>query len=517
MAFIPRSTVYLLDTPLDNTNKNQLSFTNADAQWEYFQSRIKHRYEQITYQRKDNRIRVRTSIDELWNANYVMYMNANFTGKWFYAFITKMEYVSEEVTDIFIETDVYQTWLFDATLKQSFVMREHVKDDTIGLHTVDEQLETGEYLSSEYTMINQLGANWNILAVSDNTPLGDTEKIGNLYGEVMTGLSYYPFPNNSVGVQWLKDTIELYDEAGKPDAISMIFTVPYLSIESTVNKTGWNLGDPIESGAEYGFVNFSVTTKPTNLDGYVPKNNKLFTNPYCMLYMTNSVGNSATYDYEFFNNDDIRFYLLATPSPNPTVILVPMYYRNSSENYEYSLSLQGYPLGSWNSDTYTAWFAQNSASTGIALLGSAGAVVGGIASLNPMIAVGGALGVASQLAQLSKAKIQPDQAKGQTGNGNAMFSMSKLGFYYSKLNIKREFAKRIDDYFSMYGYKVNTLKIPETRSRSSWNYIQTIDVNITGTLPMEDMVKLKKIYNEGVTLWHDWRGFLNYNQSNEII
>jgi hypothetical protein len=69
----------------------------------------------------------------------------------------------------------------------------------------------------------------------------------------------------------------------------------------------------------------------------------------------------------------------------------------------------------------------------------------------------------------------------------------------------------------MFGYKVNALKIPELNSRLRWNYVQTIDINIDGGIPTDDMTRLKKIYNDGVTLWHNPSEFLNYELSNPII
>ena len=57
------------------------------------------------------------------------------------------------------------------------------------------------------------------------------------------------------------------------------------------------------------------------IDGYVPKNNKLFTYPYCFLYVTNLMGNSATYKYEYFNSANCVFDFAMDMSPNPTGML----------------------------------------------------------------------------------------------------------------------------------------------------------------------------------------------------
>jgi hypothetical protein len=69
----------------------------------------------------------------------------------------------------------------------------------------------------------------------------------------------------------------------------------------------------------------------------------------------------------------------------------------------------------------------------------------------------------------------------------------------------------------MYGYQVNTLKVPNITGRRNWNYIKTIDINITGNIIQEDMQKIKNIFNNGVTLWHNPSTYLDYSQNNDII
>ncbi|MDD4438796.1 MAG: hypothetical protein PHS04_12285 [Tissierellia bacterium] len=519
MSFTPQSTVYLLDTPLDNTYKNQLNFTSVSAQASYFLGRIKHTFDNVTYQRKTSTIKVNKNIDALWNVNYAMYQNSNFTNKWFYAFITKMEYVSAEVTELFIETDVYQTWLFNVTLKPSFVVREHVGDDTPGLHLVDEGLEIGEHTATDYYPMGELGDNWNVVGVSENLS-GSDEKIGNMHGNLITGLTYYPFPNNVEGTTWLKGFLEDYDQAGKPDAIQVIFTVPELAISNTVNDD-WYLGMALynEPPTENIGKRSPVIGRPTHLDSYTPKNNKLFTYPYCALSISNSTGQSAVYRYENFKNSSIQFETLCSPAPNLTILVCPVNYLNNNPekiNYEYGLSMQGFPLATWSSDAYTAWFAQNMGNIGVTAAGSFGSIAVGAATLNPIAVGGGILAVVGQLARLNQAKFQPDQSRGQLSSGSVRLADGSLDFYIAKLTIKKEYAQIIDEFFSMYGYKINRVKIPETRSRQNWNYVQTIDVNITGGIPDEDMTRLKQCYNEGITLWHNPANFCNYAAGNSI-
>lgn len=126
MAVTPNTILHLLKCPLTLNNKHQLTFNNSTSQYNYFISLPKLTIDDISYQRKDNIIRYPGHIDTLYNYNYCMYQNENYGDKWFYAFITGMRYVNDGMTEIAITTDVWQSWQFDLTFKQSFVEREMI-------------------------------------------------------------------------------------------------------------------------------------------------------------------------------------------------------------------------------------------------------------------------------------------------------------------------------------------------------------------------------------------------------
>lgn len=120
----PQTNIFLLRCPLTLSNKNQLTFTSQTQQHNYFNGLTKLGIDDGSYQRKDNVIRYPAHIDNVLTYNYCMYQNENYTNKWFYAFITNMRYVNDNMTEISIKTDVYQTWQFDIQWKDSFVERE---------------------------------------------------------------------------------------------------------------------------------------------------------------------------------------------------------------------------------------------------------------------------------------------------------------------------------------------------------------------------------------------------------
>lgn len=126
MAIQPDTNLYLLKCPLELSNKHQLTFTNKNQQFEYFSNLENLEINRISYQRKDSVIRYPAHIDLLLEYNYCMYQNDNYSNKWFYAFIVNMEYVNDSMTNIYIKTDVFQTWQFDLIYKQSFIEREMI-------------------------------------------------------------------------------------------------------------------------------------------------------------------------------------------------------------------------------------------------------------------------------------------------------------------------------------------------------------------------------------------------------
>ena len=82
---------------------------------------------------------------------------------------------------------------------------------------------------------------------------------------------------------------------------------------------------------------------------------------------------------------------------------------------------------------------------------------------------------------------------------------------------KKEYARIIDDYFTMFGYKVNRVKIPNKAHRSRYWYTKCINVNIDGNVPQNDMQKIKEVYNNGVTFWRNASEIENYSLSNNIV
>lgn len=85
------------------------------------------------------------------------------------------------------------------------------------------------------------------------------------------------------------------------------------------------------------------------------------------------------------------------------------------------------------------------------------------------------------------------------------------------MRAKTEYLKAIDNYFSMFGYKVNIVKTPNITGRQNWNYVKTINCNFDGNIPQTDLNIIRAMFNNGTTLWHNANTMYNYNNSNNIV
>lgn len=146
MYIAPNSTIILLkDVPLSRDYTDTIFFTSAAAQTSYFQSAyVKKTFTAQSYQRvKKWVMRLEVLADEIYDYNYMMFQNTSFGSKWFYAFITNVEYINNSVSEITYELDVMQVWLFEATVKPSYVERETPETDVIGDHIEPEPIDLG--------------------------------------------------------------------------------------------------------------------------------------------------------------------------------------------------------------------------------------------------------------------------------------------------------------------------------------------------------------------------------------
>lgn len=505
MAFVPNTIVKLLSVNFENDYKNVVYWDSLSAQQTEMESCVRHTFREFTYQRKDNIIRVPAHIDTLYDCNYVMYLNNNHSNRWFYAFITNMEYVNDKCTHIYIETDVWGTWWDKLTINESFVEREHCSNDAVGSNTFPEGLETGEYIVNgdgvkEDQILN--AGNTIFMAVTEYMDDGNfVASKGGSYGGSFSGLKYI----HASTVDVAEMIIDNYNNAGKVDAIHAIFMGP--SWLNDIDEDQTNIVEASDKAEEW---EITIGNAPSTIDGYTPRNKKLLCFPYSYLLLTNQQGGHAIYHNEkFYNTNGIRkFKTYGVLCPGCSIRTMPMNYNNLAINSDEGLSLGKYPTCAWTSDVYTNWITQNAINIGTQAVTSAGAFLGGLVMTGmgniPMglgMVGSGLAGAMNAIGQINNRSIIPDQAKGNINSGDVVFGAKQNNFKWIDMSIKAEYARIIDDFFDKYGYKVNRVKVPNMNHRKVWWFVKTIACNINAPIPQEDIARIRKMFDDGVTFW----------------
>ena len=487
-------------------------------------------------------IKTSFSYNDALKCNYMAFQNPDYSNKWFFAFIDDVEYANDGTAKIYYTIDEYSTWFDYWNPEPCFVEREHVTNDAIGLHTLPEGLECGEYVINvtgdvetnlHTTELICIGVSW----LPDNTPYYTPNRV---YGGVFSGMSYILFKFTESAAKF----IQAYADLGKLENIINIFMIP-ISIANVDYTDGWSIG---ELGNQTG-INFRVLpntagvvtirnditlTSPSTLNGYSPKNNKLFCYPYNCLTITNNVGTQAEYRYEDFVNNTPVFSLIGVPSPSCSVWLFPNNYKKSDNvrgGYNWGIPVAKYPMGSWNGDQYTNWMTQNGinilgnridAPTAHAIGGSLQALTGAATKQYGSIFEGfGQMFGAVQ--EQYRASMIPNTIGGQVNSGDVCYAYNKMSPTYYKMSIKEEYARIIDDWFSRFGYKINRVKLPNQIGRTYWYYVKIgagenigYSTNTDRSVPAASMEVINNIYRAGVTNWHDHSNIGNYNLDNSL-
>ena len=562
-AITPSTELYLLKTPLEDDGRNTLTFKDAAAQHDWFNSLPKLNPRGLSsespdpdfsYQRKDGIIRFPGCVDDLYGYNYVMYKNKNYGDKWFYAFITNMEFANSETTFISIKTDVFQTWQFALKYKPSFIEREHTNDDTPGSNTVPEGLELGEPVMDEasVSMNFGIGSGKDIYVACFQVTETLTDHADGVTSlDAFIGDSDRNFNGISSGTYFfgvlpgqIKDVIRAYNFAGKSDAIVSIFYAPVKAVAGGSHTCSFKTGDneyksvivmSPDSSDDATTYDDLVLTGSNTLAGYAPKNKKLFTYPYCYIVGTNNGGASYEYHYEDFADiNNIHFSVRSALCQGMSTKLYPLNYKGFGTDLkslaDYSITGAKFPTLSWLNDIYLNWIAQEggvlnagiftdiaSAGTSLALNAAlnnqpTGTITGGISS-----ALNIGASILGTMAEVDKQKRLPDQARGNAAAGDINWSTKTFGFTLRRMCIRNEYARRIDSFFSMFGYKTNQVKYPNVTGRKNWNYVKSIGLNIEGDVPQADMDEIRSMFDSGLTLWHNPAHYLDYSQDNSII
>lgn len=550
------TTVQLLRVPLRVDDENQLYFSSVSAQNTYMQSAVYKSYTNFSYMREKSAVSVPDDYDTLvTSCNYLRYQNSGFGNKWFYAYITEFEYKNPNTTWIHFQIDAYQTYMFNITWKDCFIEREHVKNDSMGAHYIREPVTFAKDVVNERDIdlpyLSEDTGSFQIIPVillSECPPLVEEAPESYINTAIINGVPqniYYWVPRNASNLglayyptQYMADINALRAyliDNQKIDTITAAFMVPRFALSGAaitdVAGLGGEYAGAIIQNADLVFNKSAprqtISTRVQQYDYpiFTPKNNKVYTSQYYDIIIANNQGETMELkpEYLIYHASDtpadrgwnLNYYLTAPISADAAATLCLSTGIQNGEygtgtNY-YKLSISDFPVPAITGDYFSAWLSGHMASTGMAaasgltttLIGAtmAAGPAGTAASIGATMVVSGLMSVGSAFASAYDASTVADPVKIQSKNtGRISSGYAKFNCYIR--SISWDNAEKLDNYFTMYGYKVNELKVPEFATRQYYNYYKMPVCNITGNIPQSALDEIRSKFERGITLWN---------------
>lgn len=517
MSYIaPDTDIYLLaNVECDKSYDNVKYFATKNAQHSYMSDKIVKSFTNQSYGRVNKgTFRLFCKADDVYQCNYLMFQNTAFGNKWFYAFVNSIEYVSNNTCEVRFTIDLFQTWFLDCTVGQCFVEREHVTDDSIGAHTLKEDVPTGEMITAIEERLTEFSKQYTFgveICISDTQLSGIANQPTWFDKPVLSGI----FQGSKIGT-----TDNSYDlltflnnviSAGYQSTIIQVFTIPKIF-------------------APFGTDSRVQTTRelpalPIKFGNYTPLNNRLYSSPFVDYVVYAPTGDKMILHPELFSDYEHRILTFSgNQSVTPQIMCVPTNYKitdgtNKTEGYTLNYGIKG----SFMYDAYQAEIA----SYGAGEIGGTifkwsnllSSLIGGAVSATaPGYApeASGAISsvgnIVAGIGQYAKETHDTSRLSGASG-GSVLWSQQILDTFVQVRQVREEYARIADNYFSMFGYKVCRLKVPNIATRPSWNFVKCSTVTITGAIPADAEELIMNVLKKGVTFWKT--SFGNYSANNK--
>lgn len=524
--FTPSTNLRLLNVPLESGYTDTLWFPDVATQTNYFLGKVVRQINDFNFIKKDNTITVNGNVESFYNCNYIMYQNANFTNKWFYAFIDRVEWASNSSTRLYCSTDAIQSWFFDITYYQSFIERQHSTTDVAGDNIVPEPFEPAKPCLMVVTAKDDSVSEYSILATCDNN---GNPVSGSTVQTVYSG-AYPTVPvTDSTAIS---SALNKYVENGLATAVVGIRNLPVGGLKEAESIT--------------------VQKRPASIDGYTPINKKLLSGAFLTAFIT-AMGQTVNFNPEFCTGNTIKVtravdVLSGTLMYNVTNYGFNKQAQSGYDNTAISLSVK-YPDGTWAYNNYQNDYNLHSSSNAMYIerqrqyqsigavtsvadtLSSGFGLITNLLGLNLGAAAGGVSGavknlieaqsylggydeITQQLQAISESYKAPATGGVSTSNGYIVGKATTTIIGYN--TPPQQLARLYDQYLTMYGYAQNNLAIPNLHARKCWTYIKVTLLKASGSFPDEDFADIRSAFKHGITFWDYTKTFGDYSQDNSL-
>ncbi len=477
-------------------------------------------------------IRIEGNADDYYDVNYLSFVNGI---REFFCFVTEVNYISPNVTEIVYHVDWLHTYMDTIVINPSFVVREHYsaaqdqpfansEAEPIGVSVF--QADTSQRYEFKLWSSPTICVSFAPDSLTANIIMGGTSApiLGGLFG----GPYMRMFPLSNAGAsecQSFINSLATLTSVGIDNIVTNVWVTPRAP-QNTQNPTGEHLGD----------VNITSTSLSPNGESYEVRNKKILSSPFCSVILMCTNGNSREYVPEAFGrgNATASFEIRISDGIITDCIAYPLNYNGIAQNF-----YQGVPY----SEQVPVPFAQNSGVMGALAqaMKAAGSVAisaamkmpvdSGVSA--PQVTPPTSTAIATQTQSLAlptahrtppiqgvaqtlqagpagqgiptvRANYINNGLGGATPNGGHVTGLDgEAGYTVMKIVPSLADCEKLDSFFDCFGYAVNRFKNPTTDTRVNFNYLQLRQPNIKSSAPSEGQVAIKAAFERGVRLWHN--------------
>lgn len=466
------------------------------------------------YHRFQSEIDAPFEFSEISHCNYCAIID---NGELFYAFIDNMYYVSPKNTRIFTTIDSFSTYYArnEITFEPCFVARQHSESDELFENLLPENFSGGFFKRREVDIAEDFSDDFDIIIASSYRVKsgGGTEAFpSGVYSGLFQGIGY----NICTTVQEAVDAITELVKDNHADSIVSIFEYPSKLMPDA------NTTDVARTYTNTYLFSFS------EIDGYRPKNKKIFTAPFYYLSAYNMEGNSIDLEFEKFDDANVVNTTLigsATTTPSATLVFEDYNGENGiGENN--TLTMVKFPTCAYVIDAYLAWYAQNknyleaqndrkAVATALNLLtlglSSSSSISASTQFSTTQTGIDAASSTSNTLTdfiehQMELSYLFEDRSRfSNPTHGNSesdaacATNQKKFRTYLNYVDAKT--AKIYDDFWSLYGYPIREIRTPNLQARANYTYCQTSGCMIRGVMPETFRREIQGILDGGATFW----------------
>ena len=526
--------------PFNADDKVVITFDSIESQYMFFNKHTIATYNHTSFIRGfyNKKIKIDVDFNEVKYANYVMFKNEDLEAEgWNYAYITNIEYISDNCTHIEIEMDYFQTYMGQIVFAECQVDRMMPWADDPELNILWKDEPELNYLLDNYVITGDDEINFNnfkicvcykpnliLESLTDTTNITNTQLMGTnqiayrdyrageysqyfnrgyfIPNKYISGCAYRVYEiSNNTDFETITNDIWKLETFGY--TILSIYVIP-----SEFDQLATYSRNIILDGSKNPYLKQDKEIKIFN--GYEPINKKCYTSPYMYLELSNRQGDIRKYQYQHFYKDE-DFILYGDFINRCNAILIPKTYKvnggihTTNLVYDYGVPIKEMPTCQWNESL------ANAVRTGVGLIADAFFAVATSGASIPA--------TAGKLLKGTGEHLFDPTTKGVDAMPILQLLLGCVGWtfrQYTTTNIIE-----IDDYFSTYGYRLDIVSSPNILGNRRFNYVKTKQAIIRGSIPINARKDIIDKLNNGITFWHDLTNF-NYGTfrgiySNEII